>query len=152
MLKIQKNQLINDDLIECISVYNSDPLSTIAKKAKKNQTLREIRGRFGYNSILLLKDGYVFLCPNYPEVYFSKLDMDQYVLIDPKRYAIKKDIIREITAKPNKGQHEEIVAAKKEERYINLARNKEVRYYIFTTTNRIYGINIIRNMPETVFF
>lgn len=150
MLKVRKNEYINEGQIECICSYTSEPVYRLVRIGRKNESIRELRGKFGYKSLIIMNDGYLFLCPNNPDVYFSKLDLSEYLVIDSKRILIKKDRIREISTKPNVGQHKEIVKAKAESRYINLSGNKKIRYYIFTTSGRIYGVNLIRKAPDVL--
>ena len=86
-----------------------------------------------------MEDGYLFLCPNNPAVYYKRQEMENYISVSPKKYAIKQSMVREITTKPNAGQHREIVKAKSEGRFFNLAGSKKKYYYIFTINNHIYG-------------
>lgn len=148
MLKIGKNELINEDMIESFSIYGNKPSMDLAKDADINGKMRKIRGRYGIKTLIMMNDGYIFLCPFLPDTHMKKLNKDDYMVIDPKRYYIRKSLIREITTKPNTGQHEEILRAKQEMRYVNFAKRQTVKYYIFTVTNRIYGVHSIAEKEE----
>lgn len=148
MLTIKKDELINEDMVESICMYNSEPLTKLAGAARKNGNIREFRGRYGYKSMVIMEDGYLFLCPNNPAIYFARAREEDYLFLDPKRYAVRKKLVREVTTRPNKGQHQDIVKAKKEGRYINLARGKKTKCYVFMVTGRIYGAASIRNVPS----
>lgn len=147
MLKISKNEFINEDMIECISIYESKPLQDQAKKARDENRIRELKGRYGIKSFVMMEDGYLFLCPNFPDIYLKRMSAEQYLIIDPIRYYLKKNMIREITSKPNSKQRTEIAGKKKDGQYINLAKNRPVRYYVFMKSGRIYGIALMKDLP-----
>lgn len=148
MLRINKNVIINDDKIEGICEYGSKALVKIVKESEKEGKLRKIKGSYGYNSLIIMEDGYLFLCPNNPAVYYKRQEMEKYISVSPKKYAIKQSMVREITTKPNAGQHREIVKAKSEGRFFNLAGNKKTYYYIFTINNHIYGATTLWNFSD----
>jgi hypothetical protein len=148
MLRINKNTLINDEKIECICEYGSKALIKLVKEGEKNGNIRKLKGRYGYNSFIILDDGYMILCSNNPAVYFKRQNMDRYIVISPKRHAIKQSMVREITSKPNAGQHRDIMKAKGDGRFINLSGSKKTYYYIFTINNHIYGTNTLWDMSE----
>lgn len=143
MLKVNKNTFINEDKIECICEYGSKPLVQHAMENEKEGKLRKIKGRYGYNSLIVMDDGYLFICQNHPEVYFKRMDMSNYVMLSAKKQVIKKSMVREIVTKTNAGQRRDIAKAKKEGRYYNLSGNKKTFYYIFTVNKHIYGANTL---------
>lgn len=144
LFKVTKHQMINASQIELLCSYDTDSLKKQTSIADKENRLLRILGRYGYRSFLMLADGYVYLCPYMTETYSEKINKNDYLIIDPKRIYIKKSIIRIITSKPNAGQHKEISETKKNHQFINLTKGKKTRYYIFTTTGRIYGIHLIK--------
>lgn len=148
MLKINVNTMVNDEKIECICCYGSKSLIKLVKEGGKNEKIRKIKGSYGYNSLIVMEDGYLVLCPNNPAVYLKRLDMDSYVAVSPKKHVIKKSAIREITSKPNISQHRDIMKAKSEGRFFNLAGNKKTYYYIFTVNNHVYGSNTLWDMSN----
>ena len=151
MLRINTRVLIDDKKIECIISYDSEPLYKIARESRKKKNIREIRGRYGFKSMIVLEDGYVFLCPLNPDTYQNGkgISSDDYFIIDPKRYYIRRNCIREIVeGKLNKQQKREVKESKDNGTYINLAKNKKVKYYIFTYSGHIYGVNIIKRKEE----
>ena len=148
MLKINKNVMINEDNIECICFYGNKPLRKIVHDSKVAGNIRQIRGRYGFKSIIFMKDGYIFLCPNNPETYLSRLEENDYYVLDPKKCIVKKDCVREIVIKPNTGQHLEIIRSKKEKCYVNIAGKNKIKYYIFTVSGRIYGLNVVKRASE----
>lgn len=90
MLKVRKDQLINEDKIESICLYGSEPLVRIVQIARANNVIHSFIGNHGYKSLIVMDDGFLFLCPNYPEIYFSRLDLTDYLIVDAKKYAIRK--------------------------------------------------------------
>ena len=135
MLKVRKDQLINEDKIESICLYGSEPLVRIVQIARANNVIHSFIG-------------FLFLCPNYPEIYFSRLDLTDYLIVDAKKYAIRKSCIREISSNPSKSQHQDIIKAKNEKRFYNLSGHKKTKYYIFTVSGRIYGVPYIRKLSQ----
>lgn len=146
MLRINKNTLINDSKIECICEYGFKPLIRYVKENDKSGKVRKIKGSYGYNSLIIMEDGYVFLCPNKPSVYLKRQDPELYITLSPKRHVLKKAMIREITTKPNAGQHRDIMKAKAEGKFFDLSGNKKTFYYIFTVNDHIYGLNSLWDM------
>ncbi len=151
MIKISKNDYINETLVEAVCTYHkSKPLVRLASESLSHNTGRMIRGRYGCKSLFVMNDGYVFLCPYTPETYMTKLDASEYLQIERKKYYIKTCMIREICTKLSIGQRRDVIKAKKNGSYINLSGNKKVKNYIFTTSGRIYGAQYIAsiNGPE----
>ena len=148
MLKINKNVMINEDKIECICFYGNKPLRQIVNESRITGNIRQIKGRYGYKSIIFMSDGYLFLCPYTPEIYLSRLEDNDYFVLDSKKCIIKRSCVREIVTKPNYKQHLEIVKSKKEKDYVNLAGRNKTRYFIFTVSGRIYGLNIVKKASE----
>ena len=148
MLRVNRNTLINDDKIECICEYGSKPLVKLARDNEKENRLRKIKGGYGYNSLIVMDDGYLYICQNHPEVYFKRMDMDAYIMISAKRHAVKKSMVREIVTKTNAGQRRDISKAKKEGRFFNLSGNKKTFYYIFTINEHFYGTNTLWDMRQ----
>ena len=148
MLKVRKDQLINEDKIESICLYGSEPLVRIVQIARANNVIHSFIGNHGYKSLIAMDDGFLFLCPNYPEIYFSRLDLTDYLIVDAKKYAIRKSCIREISSNPSKSQHQDIIKAKNEKRFYNLSGHKKTKYYIFTVSGRIYGVPYIRKLSQ----
>lgn len=146
MLKVKKDQLINDEKIESICLYGSEPLIRIVQIARSNNTIHSFIGSRGYKSLIVMDDGFLFLCPNYPDTYFSRLNLSDYLIVDAKKYAIRKSCIREISSNPSRSQHLDIVRAKNEKRFYNLSGHKKTKYYIFTVGGRIYGVPYIRKL------
>ena len=137
-------------MIECICEYNHASLRRIASKARGEGNFRQIMGSYGIKSMIVMKDGFIMLTPLRTNVYYDKLkDKSKYLEVDSKRMVIAKDIIREITMKPNRGQKRDIVKARAEERYFNRCNyKKRRRYCIFTTTGRVYAVPLIREDLE----
>ena len=131
MLKVRKDQLINEDKIESICLYGSEPLVRIVQIARANNVIHSFIGNHGYKSLIVMDDGFLFLCPNYPEIYFSRLDLTDYLIVDAKKYAIRKSCIREISSNPSKSQHQDIIKAKNEKRFYNLSGHKKTKYYFY---------------------
>ena len=144
MLKISKNEMINEDMVECISVYDSNPLNIIASDARKNGSFREFRGKYGVKTVFIMTDGFVILAPNNTKLYYDRIDKDKFLIADPNRYMINKSVIREISTKPNAQQKRKIKEAKKSGDFVNLSSNKTAKYYIFTTTGRVYSLRLIK--------
>ena len=130
MLRINKNTLINDSKIECICEYGFKPLIRYVKENDKSGKVRKIKGSYGYNSLIIMEDGYVFLCPNKPSVYLKRQDPELYIILSPKRHVLKKAMIREITTKPNAGQHRDIMKAKAEDFLIFLETKRHFIIYL----------------------
>lgn len=143
MLKIGKYEIINDGLIESFCIYEGKPLSKLVKNASEKNSLRRITGRYGFKTFIMMRDGYIYLCPFLPDTYLKKIDSNDYLIIDSKRYFIKKEFVREITSKPNAKQSKEIKQAKLDKMYVNLTKHRVTRYHIFTTTGRIYGVHAL---------
>lgn len=145
MIKITKDQIINEDMIESICEYNSEALRRQAKIARENNCLREFQSGKGYKTIIIFEDNVKMLAPLYPDRYMNRIaDKDSFLIADPKRYMLRKDYIREICTKPNEQQKRDIKNAKDANNYINLTKGKKVQYYIFMKTGKIYGLHLIK--------
>lgn len=145
MLKLNARTIINDNKIESISEYSS---KSQIRMIRDSENKRKIKGSYGYKSLIVMNDGYLFLCPNTPQVYFNRLNMEEYVIISPKRYAIRKDMIREIASKTNVSQKNDIRKSKEENRFYDLSSNKKTAYYIFTINNHIYATSGIWDIKQ----
>ena len=141
MLKIIKNEMINEKMIESILEYKTSPLKALVKFAENNKILRRFRGKHGSKSLIVLEDGTMFLCPFYPETYISKLPEGEYLESDSKRFFIRSSMIKEISFSPILSQRNDIKEAKSKKMYYNLSRRKKIKCYLFMKSGRIYGIN-----------
>lgn len=144
MLKINKDEYLNEDMIECVAEYGSKPIVRHAMRAKAEGREREFRNSYGLNTVIVLSDGTVCLCPNKFETYMGRLDADRFVVADPKRFAVAKAFVKEATTSPNLGQRRDVAKAKEEGRYLNFARGKSVKWTFFTVTGRIYGTHAMK--------
>ena len=144
MLKITRSEIMNDDLIECLSAYDNSPLRTIAGKARKNGNFREFRSRYGVKTIVIMDDGFVVLAPLRADTYAERLDRDKFIIADPNRYAFRRSAVREVTSKPNAQQRRAIREAKENGTFVNLVGNKAAKYWIFTVTGRIYAVRFMK--------
>ena len=144
MLKISKGEYINEDDIECVSEYVSKPVIKFAKDAKEKGMEREFRNTYGLNTIIIMQDGKVFLCPNKFELYKGRMNEQEFIITDPKRCMIRRKYVVEITSKPNHGQNRDIQKAKEEGMYLNLASNKPTRWRFFMKSGRIYGVHTMK--------
>lgn len=145
MLKITKYEYLNEEISECICVYESKPLKRFAKQAKTKCLYREFRGRNGIKSIIILNDGGVFLCPYLPNTYYERTEKNDYIQVNQEIY-LRKDMIREVTLKPNQQQKEEIRNAKQSGHYVNLCKKRAVGYYVYMRSGRIYGVTNIKDL------
>lgn len=148
MLKIGKNEFINDSFIEAVCTYSTIPLVRLAANADKINMLRRVKGRYGTNSMFIMNDGYVFLSTYYPETYMSHIDKSLFFQIDGKKYFIRKSAVREICTKLYARQKRDLKKAKESGMYVNLSGRKKIKYYLFTLTGRVYGVQQIVNGPE----
>lgn len=139
MMKINKDELLNEKLIECICFYDSKPLNRLVRTARNEDRCREFRGKFGIKSMMILTDGGIFLCPYLPSTYYERGSKELYLQVHTDIY-LRNDEIREIVSKLNTQQHREVGMAKKNESYINLCGRKKVSYYVFMNSGRIYGV------------
>ena len=53
MLKVRKDQLINEDKIESICLYGSEPLVRIVQIARANNVIHSFIGNHGYKSLIV---------------------------------------------------------------------------------------------------
>ena len=143
MFKINSNEMIREESIECILSYDVKCLKNIGKKMKENGNCRIFRGRNGTKSFIMLNIGYAILAPFKPDTYFERCNKDDFIMLSSKFY-LRKNEIREITTSPNTQQREEIKQAKLNNTYFNLSGKKVTRYYIFTISGRIYGFNNVK--------
>lgn len=148
MLKINKYEMINEDKIECFCLYNTKPVKAIVRKARQDGRCREVRNRYGFKSVAVMDDGYLIICPNYPEVYAERVDKERYIIVDPKRLIVSRNFVREVTRRPNTQQRREIIEKRETGEYVNLAGEGKTNYYIFTTTGRIYGVRFFKNIEN----
>lgn len=149
MIKITKNEIINELLIEGLCEYNSEALRRQAKIARDENNLREFHVGKGYKSIIFFEDNMKILAPLYPDTYMKRIgDKDIFLVADPKRYMINKSMIKEICIKPNEQQKRDIRTAKQNNMFINLTKGKKTNYYLFMRSGRIYGLHL---MKENLF-
>lgn len=144
MLKINKNEMINEDMIEAVTFYGSSPLKRFAGSAQDPETVRRLKGRYGLKSMVVMQDGFVFLCPFNANIYLARLPADDYILLDPKKGALRASMVREVTTKLTAEQRREIIKKKQERLYIDLTCGKKTKYYFFMASGRVYGTNIFR--------
>ena len=144
MLKINKNEYINHNKIECIAEYRSEPLRRLVREAKEKKMFQGIEGKAGYKTIIFLDDGFIFLCPLLPGTYLSKMDKEEFIEADPKRYLLKKEQIRDISSKLTASQRKRLQKAKQDNKFVNLSRNNKTGYYIFMSSGRVYGVHNIK--------
>lgn len=138
MLKVTKYELINDDMIEAICTYGTDPLRRIAVKGEAEGKTRRLRGRYKAHSLIICKDGTYYICPFKPETYLSKLNPDDYISIEARKYLIKKSEIREITTWLNASQQEEMTTRMEQDLFYDLTRGRKLRSYIITRNGHMY--------------
>lgn len=148
MIQISSYESINKDYIESICLYDSVPLRKIAVAYEKDGKLRRFSGRYGLRTIFLMEKGHHFLAPYLPKTYLKKLDLDEYFVVDPNRYAIRRKCILEITAHPNAGQKRDIAEMKKTNGFVSLTKGEKTNLYIFTESGRIYGVHAIKKGGE----
>ena len=146
MLKITKDEYLNDEKIECIAIYGSVPLQVQVRMAKEREQYRGFVKKGGLKSVIFLDDGFIFHCPYMPNTYLSRMNEEDYMLADPLRYLLKKKKIRDISTNLTALQRRLLKEAKKNGSFINLARSKAVKYYVFMESGRIYGLHTIKNM------
>lgn len=144
MLKITRSELLNEDMIECVSEYGNSPLRTIAGKARKSGNFREFRNRYGVKTIIIMDDGFVVLAPLRMDTYAERMEKEKFLMADPNRYVIRKSLIREIATKPNAQQRRAIKEAKENGKFVNLIGGKPAKYYVFTTTGRVYALRYLK--------
>lgn len=149
MLKINKNEFINEESIECICEYNSKPLTEIAVKARREGKASEFRGRNGLKSFIMMDDGYLFLCPLRPGTYIERTTKEEYLVVSLRCY-LKKKLIREISIKLSARQRRDLKDKKEKKEYINLAKDKSVTHYIFMKSGHIYGTHLIKEDFEEI--
>lgn len=150
MLKIAKNEFINDSKIEAICTYGAMPLVRLASEAGKKNMVRRFQGRYGIKSLFIMDDGYVFLATYTPETYMSRIDKSLFFQIEGKKFYIRTDLVREICTRLSAGQRRDVQKAKENGMYFNLSGKKKVKYYMFTITGHVYGVQQIMNLngPE----
>lgn len=145
MLKINKDEMINDSMIEGVFTYGSSCLKIKAKEAGLEDKYRAISGRYGLNTMFLLTDGFLVTATLKPDTYMERIPgyKEEFLSIDYNRFFLRKSLIREIVKKPNSAQRRQIKEAKAEKRYFNLCGANAAKYYLFLTTGRIYGVRSI---------
>ena len=144
MLKINKSEFIKESDIECVCDYGSKPLQQIAKRSREMGKFREMMGRNGLKSMIILEDGYLFLCPYKPDTYIGKCREEDFLAVSTRCY-IRKAMIREICTKLNTGQQRELKEKKGNGEYVNLTYGKSTSHYLFMKAGRIYGIHMAGN-------
>ena len=144
MLRVSYSDQLNDEYIEAICIYGSDPLVRFASKARHEDRLRTLKGKYGLRTLIVMEEGRHFLCPFLPKTYMSKLDDREFFIIDPNRYMIIKKDVLEITSRLNTEQRREVQKEKETGKFISLSRKQATTQYLFMKSGRIYGIHTVR--------
>lgn len=139
MLKIDKNQMLNDEYIECICMYETKPIENFVKRAKEEKRCSLFRGPYGFKSLIILRNNECVVCPFSTDVYLKKLDESRYYVSRGKKYIISKKGVKIISKRLSESQQNVLAEAKKNGLYINLSSNKKVKYYFFMDNGHIYG-------------
>lgn len=145
-MKLTKNEYLPEERIESFFAYGSKPLTKIAGLAREKQLCRrfQLKKTRKIKSMLLLTDGWVFQCPYLASTYYERATKKLYLRVAPEIY-IKKDQIMEIGSKLTERQKRDLKHAKKENIYVNLCKEKQVAFYIFVRSGRIYGVPYIKD-------
>lgn len=147
MVKVSPHTWIDEPSIESVSAYGSRPLNVIAEAARKEDKLRDLFGSYGFKSVIIMDNDFVYRCPNNPDIYISRMNEEDWYIVETKRAYIRKTGVREVTDKLNASQKRDLSAAKKAGKYVNLAKNQKVRFYVFMKNGRVYGTRVIRPFP-----
>ena len=148
MLKITKDEYVNEDRIECIAIYGSRPLKATARKAREGGHFRGFIRKTGFKTIILLDDGCVFLCPYMPNTYLQRGDRGKYILADKLRYILNRSKIREVSASLTTAQRKSLKEAKEGGMFVNLAGNRKATHYVFMVSGRIYGLHGFKELEK----
>lgn len=144
MLKLNKYENLNEDMIECISMYHSKPLREAASSAGKEGRCWRVNMGREIKTIIILGDGSIYLCPLNPDTYLSRVDGTNYIVADPKRIILRRNMVVNITTHPTRAQHKAIMDKRTEGKFYDLTRGKKTNYYVFTINGHIYGLPRIR--------
>lgn len=142
MIKLNKFSYIEECDVEIFCDYfSSKPLQLLVKEKKESNMIRELKGRYGYKTLVIQDDGYVYLAPYEPTTYIKRCQLDEFYIFGPGCY-IRKNAIREITTKLNSFHRRDIKTAKTGKMFVNLTKGRSATHYIFMKTGRIYALHI----------
>lgn len=142
MIKLNKFSYIEESDVEIFCDYSSSkPLQFLVKDKKESNMIRELKGRYGYKTLIIQDDGYVYLAPYEPITYTKRCKPDEFCMMSPSCY-IRINAIREITTKLNSFHHRDIKTARASKMFINLTKGKSATHYVFMKTGRIYALHI----------
>ncbi len=147
MLKLDTHTWVNDSTIEAISPYGSLPLRNLAHAAQDQGLLRDFSGPNGFKSIIFAEDGFVYRCAHRPHFYITRMVVDNWYVAEANRIYLREEYVREIAERLNSSQKRSLAQAKAEGLYVNLSRNKRVRYYVFMRSGRVYGVRSLKPSP-----